>query len=318
MEENKITLDILIPTYNRIEDLKKNINFLYNYIKKNSYESSVKIIISDNASQDNTYNEIVELCQNNNSLKNIIKLFKQDKNIGLEKNALFTLEKSESDYIMYLGDDDYISENYLKEVIIKLSNNREIGVVIPSFYNILPTGEKLNVGRDLNEKSKIYKKGFYNCLSNSWRGHQLSGIILKREGLLESYKKNKIQNIYPFIYFVGISCLKYKTYHLTKYPIQVTQVEQEKKDWGYGMDGLISDIFDNYIKMNELSYLQKTLLELKLLKVQSWRYFQYKTKVFLAIINIMKSKNTTILTKVLFFILIFCQIIKKIIRKLVK
>jgi len=35
-------------------------------------------------------------------------------------------------------------------------------------------------------------------------------------------------------------------YHLTDYPVKITQPRQDKKDWGYKDGSLVSEIFDNY------------------------------------------------------------------------
>ena len=307
-------LEILIPTYNRVKDLEKNLKILKDYIIKNKFLSEIRIIISDNNSTDSTEKMILEL-KKDEVLNKLIKYNKQIENIGLEKNALDILSKSEAEYIMYLGDDDYIEQEYLEKVMSILENESDIGVILPSFVAILPDGTSLNSGRDLGMESKKYKKGFNNCLINSWRGHQLSGVVLKRENLLEKYKENKVSNIYPFIYFTSINCLNYDTYHITEFPVKVTQPGQQNKDWGYKDDGLISEIFDNYKKLSEINLLKRFLLEMMLLKEQNWRYLMYKLKSPLVVIKIIKNKKTSVPTKIvfpLFFLGIFSlKLLKK-------
>ena len=92
-------LEILIPTYNRVKDLEKNLKILKDYIIKNKFLSEIRIIISDNNSTDSTEKMILEL-KKDEVLNKLIKYNKQIENIGLEKNALDILSKSEAEYIM--------------------------------------------------------------------------------------------------------------------------------------------------------------------------------------------------------------------------
>ena len=53
-------LSILIPTYNRCNDLRKNLELLCKYIKDDQLESEVCICVSDNASTDDTEQKVKE------------------------------------------------------------------------------------------------------------------------------------------------------------------------------------------------------------------------------------------------------------------
>jgi hypothetical protein len=250
----------------------------------------------------------------------LLNVFRREKNVGLEKNALFVLSKATSEYVMYLGDDDYIDEKYLLDVICRLNKERDIRCVLPADRAIDYDGNPLQGGRDLNVASKVYDRGFNNCLVNSWRGHQLSGVVLYKDKLLDSYNNAKVCNIYLFIYFVAYCCLNGKTWHFTDYPVSVTAAEQKDKDWNYGKDGLVSEIFDNYKKLN-VSLIQRARLECKLLKEQPWRYCMYLNKKIYfvrACFNIEFGKNTSCLTKFVFpiFVLKICagMVIRKLLR----
>jgi hypothetical protein len=205
-------------------------------------------------------------------------------------------------YVMYLGDDDYIEFNYLKECYSYI-NNKTIHCIIPANKPIDENGDKLAGGRDLKLPTKKYESGFKNCLINAYRGHQLSGLVLRRNKLYSSYLEYNVNNIYPFIFFVGLSCLKGDTVHLTTYPVKITAAPQTNKDWGYGEDGLMNDIFDNYKKL-PLSNWQKTKLQLHHYRRQSWRLWKYRTTsnkmFFRAFINIWLSKNSTFGFKLIF------------------
>lgn len=289
-----LDLSILIPTYNRARDLDKNLKLLNSYIDNNKLSGRVNIIVSNNKSTDETIDVIAR-----HEKSNHVVAYNQPCNIGLEKNALYVLEKSESKFVMYLGDDDYLDEQYLMQVLDVIGEYAGLSCVIPSFVGITPSGDIIpNNGRDIGLKSKFFHSGYTGCYINAARGHQLSGLVFRRDGLFDAYRDNNVCNIYPFIFFVAYSCLHGDVFHLTDYPVKVTQPGQDKKDWGYKDDGLISEIFDNYAKLPDISAFQRFLLEMKLLADQPWRITMYGRQMHLAVLSVIKNKNSSILTKI--------------------
>jgi len=332
-------LEILIPTFNRENILIRNIEKLIDYILKLNIIDKVGIIVSDNNSEDDTYNNISNLIKNYPELS--INIYCQQSNIGGENNVVFLLSKADSEYVMFLGDDDFINADYLKEIVKYLTDDTQIACILPAYIAINSDGNPQGYKRDCELRTKIYTPGFSNCLTNSWRGHQLSGIVLKRSETYEEYIKRKVQNIYPFIFFVAFNCIHGKTVHLTDYPIHVTVIPQNKKDWGYKDDGLVSEVFDNFKKLFTKQYFKRFLLEINFLSIQYWRYFNYlpnsyindtdKIKpFFICVRKIIMGANTSLLTSLLFPFLViyllikvkifnpFVSIIKRNIKKLVK
>ena len=304
-------LSILIPTYNRSNFLIKNLTLMWEYFSRLEIKDQLEIVVSNNNSSDDTDLKIKALMSGNSNFN--IRYYTQSKNIGPEKNSLFVLDKSNGEYVMFLGDDDYLDFNYLLKVLDCLKLNSKITSIIPNFVQIDMEGNLLSIGRDYGLKSKIYYRGFNNCLINSWRGHQLSGLVLKKDFLYQEYIENKVSNMYPFIFFLGLSCLKGNSLHLTDFPVKVTQPGQQNKDWGYGKDGLINEIFDNYNKL-PVNYFKKSLLQLYFFNKQNWRLFMYKSNGFQSLINpffrILLSDNSTFIFKILFPFLVFLIIIR--------
>lgn len=294
-------LSILIPTYNRSEFLIRNLELLFKYLETLHLNKDIEIIVSNNCSLDNTDEAIKGFVKKNPICK--INYYRQVENIGLQANALFVLEKSHSEYIMYLGDDDFIDFGYLQGVLEHIRNNKDTFSIIPDFYPIDLEGTRLGLSRDNGFPNQTFIVGILNCFSNSYRGHQLSGLVLKREGLLREYLTKKVNNIYPFIFFVSYNCLRGNTYHFTQFPVRVTQPSQDLKDWTYGEDGLFNDIFDNYKKL-PINFLKKTMLQLYFYKKQPGRLWQYKEisnkSFFKCFFNILLSRNSTFLFKILF------------------
>lgn len=310
-------LSILIPTYNRAPFLLKNLDVLNGFIIKSGLCKDIEVIVSNNFSNDET-DKIVRLFQRRNQQLNL-KYYLQSENIGLEKNSLFVLNKALGEYVMFLGDDDFIEYDYLVSSFKLLESSNTISCIIPSFLAIDMKGVQIGKGRDTEVKSKKFKKGFTNCLENSWRGHQMSGLIFRRPGLFEKYNYFNVGNIYPFVFFTALSCLNGDCFHLTDYPVRVSQPGQEKKDWTYGSDGLFNEVFDNYKKL-PLNRFKKVQLQIRFFRKQGIRFWQYKkqgTIVFFRVfLNIWFTTNGTFGFKILFPFMVLSQIILRIFKKL--
>jgi len=293
-------LDILIPTYNRAVYLEKNIQLLLSFIEQLNIKDKVKIIVSNNASTDNTA-KILKNFNNDNLI-----VYTQKINLGLEKNAVYCLSKSNAKFCMFLGDDDYIDILYLKEVIQYIKNYTDITCVIPSITSIDINGNHIkgSIGRDLNNPTKIYKKGLETAQKLFQKGHQLSGVTFLREETLETYLNSGYRNIYLFMYFVGFNCLRGDTVHLTQYPVKVTQPLQENKDWGYGDDGLIPERLKNchaIFKGNKREILKAEKFIIMMDRGFGYRYLNKGIKCFLKyIFLILKTKNCSLQAKIYF------------------
>ncbi len=296
--------------------MEKNCLSLVDNINKYHLNDQVKILISNNQSPDSTQCFLETFSNENNNVN--IEVINQETNIGSVNNVLFLLNKSSSEFILFLGDDDFLHHEYLSNIINILNKpDNNISSIIPSNLAVSEQGEILGFSRDTNINSKTFDAGFDSCLRNSWRGHQLSGLIFKREGLAELCQNNSISNMYLFIYLVAISSLRGKLIHLTEYPVKVSRPSQEKKGWSYGDDGLIAHIFDNYKQLTGISKKQRMLLELKILDEQYWRYIMYVKKGPVALLKaftaIIRGANTSTYTRFAFPVLIPYFILKRLI-----
>jgi glycosyltransferase involved in cell wall biosynthesis len=309
-----IFLSIVIPTFNRSDQLHKNLNLVTPILYENKFKDEFELIISDNSSEDNTR----EMLNSFNFKTLNYSLYFQKQNMGPIYNCLFLLEKAKGKFIMYLGDDDYLDKKYLDRILPFLKMNESIYCVIPSTMSLYPSGE-IKPGRDYNKKSKIYNKGFNNCLENSWRGTQLSAIIHYRKDLYSEFIKQSVNNLYPFIFFVAFNCLRGSTWHMTEYPVTITQMEASV-NVNYGDANLIPDIFDNYKKLPNISYFQRSRLEIKVLKEQPWRFLEYLKKEGIKglsnfIFAVFKNESTSLVTKIALSPIILKELINRIFKE---
>ncbi|MGG4679101.1 MULTISPECIES: glycosyltransferase family 2 protein [Providencia] len=308
-----LKLDILIPTYNRANYLEKNIKALVETIETLNISRRVSIIVSNNNSTDDTKNKLKSFTEK----YDFINVFNQTENIGLEKNSLFCLEKSTADFVMYLGDDDYLSSKYIEKVLYKIDTVKNLHLIIPSYYNIDTDGNKIPGERDIGLKEITLEPGITSALYFSYRGHQLSGLTFKNIDTHSKYFSLGVSNLYPFIFFATYSSLCGISIHLPEEPVRVTTTSQINKDWTYGYDGLLNDVFNNFAVLNMISYKERIKLEQNFLKYNSRRYISaIRKKPFHFIYSVISSSNTSIITKFSYIYLIPYSIFKLLSKKI--
>lgn len=113
-------LTIAIPTYNREFFLDRCLKYIHLQIK----DLPIEIIVSDNASTDNTA-EIV----NKYIIDGLpIRYIKNEKNLGADLNIIQCYKEAKGKYVVAFGDDDFFLDQSLSKLINVLSNG-EYGVV---------------------------------------------------------------------------------------------------------------------------------------------------------------------------------------------
>lgn len=117
--ENKILLSICIPTCNRGSILD---TVILNYITNEEFDDSVELVISDNASTDNTEEIVKDIIKKNPSKK--ISYFKNDENIGA-KNFFAVISRAKGKYAKMSNDYIYMTNEGLKVLKENIRNTSE-------------------------------------------------------------------------------------------------------------------------------------------------------------------------------------------------
>ena len=105
----------LVSVIMSVKDDEKNIFASVNSILNQTYQN-FELLIMDDASQDRTY----EILKSFSSDK--IKIFRNDKNLGLTKNLNFLIKQSRGEYIARQDSDDTSHENRLDIQVKKIIN----------------------------------------------------------------------------------------------------------------------------------------------------------------------------------------------------
>lgn len=127
----EILLTIAIPTYNRANLLDKCLYYLTTQITA-EIEDRIEVIVFDNDSPDNT-TEVINKYINKGL---IIQYYKNQENIGGDRNIASCFLKASGKYVWVFSDDDFILPGYLKLVVDLLGHNDFGNIYISSLsYN---------------------------------------------------------------------------------------------------------------------------------------------------------------------------------------
>ena len=115
---NNFILTIAIPTYNRVEKLKRLLKKIELEVDNLELNQHIKVIVSNNCSKDNTEIFLSKF----KTKKFSFQYYNQKRNLGFDGNIKFLYEKIKSDYIWFLSDDDIPLENSLIRILETLRN----------------------------------------------------------------------------------------------------------------------------------------------------------------------------------------------------
>ena len=166
---NKPLLTIAIPTWNRASILN---NALAALLPQITSKDEIEIIISDNASDDNTGEIIKKHCQINNTLN--IKHNTQSENTGYYGNFHKCRQLSNGVYFWLLSDNDFIADN-LVEYILSLLNKQN-----PSFVFLKDWKHANKVNEKPVFKSKTYPV-FKGIETFNYHTTLISAVVFKND-----------------------------------------------------------------------------------------------------------------------------------------
>ncbi len=116
MTRERPLLTLTIPTYNRGVFLRQFLDSVRDQLGSNS---QVEVIVSDNASTDETPEIIKEELQRGTRLTYI----RNPENIGPDANFLQCYERATGKYVWVMGDDDVLAPNSLQRIVEYLSGD---------------------------------------------------------------------------------------------------------------------------------------------------------------------------------------------------
>jgi len=142
-------ISIGLPVYNGERFLRSKIDSILNQTYTN-----FELVISDNASTDQTQ----KICEEYVKKDNRIKYFRQEKNFGVTWNFEFVLKKSNNDYFMWTGVDDVLLPEFIEKNIQTLEKNKKCVASISKINSYQPDDEIIQIDKNDLEYSEFIKK----------------------------------------------------------------------------------------------------------------------------------------------------------------
>ncbi|MFI3221238.1 MAG: glycosyltransferase family 2 protein [Methylococcales bacterium] len=167
-QNNPPKISIGMPVYNGERYIREALDSLL----KQSFRD-FELIISDNASTDNTNTICLEYAAKDSR----IKYFRQDKNFGAGANFMFVLNHAIAEYFMWAASDDYWSDNWLEVLLGDFKPDTSI-----AFGHVVT----------IDENSSIIRKHKYKQFSKI-KLLRLVQLFLSEEN---DYKANFIYGLY--------------------------------------------------------------------------------------------------------------------------
>jgi len=172
----KPLLSICIPTYSRSAYLKKCLESIFSQLDESvELNSTVEVVISDNASTDNTQ-EIIERYVQNGSK---ITYTRNEENIGFDLNVLNVVTHATGEYCWYLGDYDMIVAGGIRLMCDKLKSDKYDIVCL----NATPISDKPRtvLGMIFNDKNCLEVKDHNDYFFGGYCQGGFSVLVFKRD-----------------------------------------------------------------------------------------------------------------------------------------
>jgi len=112
-------VNIGVPVFNGQEKIEKAL-----YSLLNQTYSNLQVIVSDNASTDNTRTICERICAQDERVFYV----RQPVNLGPTANFNAVLDLAQGDYFMWLGHDDWLSERYIEACLKTLDENPDVSI----------------------------------------------------------------------------------------------------------------------------------------------------------------------------------------------
>ena len=197
-----IKLSVIIPTYNRAEYLSQCLHS----VLASSYEN-LEVIVSDNASQDDTQAVVSSFGDNR------LRYYRNDTNIGAELNILKLLEYASGDYVFCLTDDDYLSEGAVSQILEIILRHPNVGVIFHALRRLdARTGQFLSDYVPY-QGERVFNGGEESLVALLWEAQCFSMITIRRDMIDINGFRRHIGSMYPQVYPVGSAMKRTPTYY---------------------------------------------------------------------------------------------------------
>ncbi len=172
---SNILLSFCIPVYNRSARIKKIINQIIPF-----KSDEIEIVISDNASQDDT-KEVV-----NKFSDQRIKYYRNKKNVGMDANFILVLKRAIGKFIFLLMDEDEVEMKIIPWILQEIRKNNNLSQICGSIGD-----KKSRYNGDFAKALKVVRE----------KPQKFEDILMKRYLFNKKYSRSDIAYEFPNRYF---------------------------------------------------------------------------------------------------------------------
>jgi abequosyltransferase len=126
-KNNNVKLSIAIPTHNGAKYIREALDSII--CQLNDIDEEIEIVISDNASTDQTP-EIIKEYQRKYTF---IKYFLNEENLGADRNFDLAVRRSIGEYVWLFSDDDKMTPESIKKVLKVIDSHKDLAVIVVNY-----------------------------------------------------------------------------------------------------------------------------------------------------------------------------------------
>lgn len=126
-KNENIKLSVAIPTYNGSKYIQEALDSIISQL--DDVDDEVEIVISDNASTDQTP-EIIREYQKKHPF---IKYFRNEGNLGADRNFDLAIRRSTGEYVWLFSDDDKMAPEAIRKVLNVIHSQKDLAVIVVNY-----------------------------------------------------------------------------------------------------------------------------------------------------------------------------------------
>lgn len=172
-------ISICIPAYNRPVELAR----LLESVSHQGW-SGLEIIVSDDASPCEQGMQEVVGHYSSACVGSVVRYFRNPVTLGYDANLRHTIERATGEYCLFMGDDDVLCPNALREIAPRLEAHPRVGVVARAWRDVHHDTEEVVEEFRYFEGNRLFKPGRDAIVTFFRRTVFISGLVLHRGAAL--------------------------------------------------------------------------------------------------------------------------------------
>lgn len=290
------SVTIAIPVYNEERYIEETILSAL----KQTY-GNLKIVISDNCSQDRTFEIIQQISANHSNILAV----KHDKNIGAAENFRYALKNCNTDFFSWLGGHDLLDPLFIEKAVNAFLADKTISLVYPRSEMIDVSGKNIqkNSFDDLDTTRLNDVRGPLKVASSTFYCSAVNGLF--RTSILKKYDFKEIVGVdHLIIYHASLRGKIFfleDTTNLYRVVRKETTQEALKRYESIGLtykskDNPYSELSTEYLKSTfaskDIPLVKRIRLLMDLPSILQWRFNYQKLNLFIKTVpRILKIKS---------------------------